>query len=81
MNVQKCRLFVKTPSVPVVMFNFSFITKPSITSRRDSIKEPKCPYKMQPWNQGKIIWIAGTPGSGKSTVAQQIAKQKGMSCH
>ena len=57
--------------------NCSFISRPSTKSRRDSLDEPACPYKIQPWNQGKLLWIAGTPGSGKSSVAQEIAKRKG----
>ena len=39
--------------------------------------EPACPYKIQPWNQGKLLWIAGNPGSGKSTVGHLMSKEAG----
>ena len=73
----KCGSCLKVYSPHQKTLNCLFITKPSITSRRDSLEEPACPYKIQPWNQGKLLWIAGTPGSGKSTVAQEIARRKG----
>ena len=34
-------------------------------------------FTPQPSNQGKILFVSGPPGSGKSTSAQYIAKQKG----
>ena len=33
--------------------------------------------KVQPENQGKILWLSGPPGAGKSTTAQYIAREKG----
>lgn len=32
------------------------------------------PYKLQPENQGKLIWLSGPPGAGKSTSAQLLAR-------
>ena len=36
------------------------------------------PYKVQPENQGKLIFISGAPGSGKSTTALKLAKKEGF---
>ena len=33
--------------------------------------------KVQPDNQGKILWLSGPPGAGKSTTAQYLAREKG----
>merc|ERR550539_1189379 len=35
------------------------------------------PYKMQPENQGKLLWISGAPGLGKSTSGLRLAKNSG----
>ena len=34
-------------------------------------------FTPQPENQGKILFLSGPPGAGKSTTGQYIAKQKG----
>ena len=41
----------------------------------DSLIPPNA--KIQPENQGKIIWLSGPPGAGKSTSAQFLAREKG----
>lgn len=41
---------------------------------REDIKEASCPYKIQPENKGKLIFLSGPPGAGKSTVAQMMSK-------
>jgi len=43
----------------------------------DPIEAPPGPYKVQPQNQGKIIWLTGAPGMGKSTSAQILARSHG----
>ena len=44
----------------------------------EPIEAPPCPYKIQPENQGKLLWITGAAGMGKSTSAQLLARNKGM---
>ena len=34
-------------------------------------------YKVQPENQGKLIWISGAPGSGKSTCGMYMSRKEG----
>lgn len=46
---------------------------------RESVLTPSCPHvKVQPENQGKIYWLSGPPGCGKSTTCQLLAKKKGF---
>jgi len=45
---------------------------------KDPIEAPPGPYKLQPENQGVIIWLTGCPGSGKSTSAQMLARDLGF---
>ena len=33
-------------------------------------------YKIQPENQGKVLWLTGPPGAGKSTTGQYLAKHQ-----
>jgi len=35
------------------------------------------PYKMQPENKGKLVWLSGAPGLGKSTTARMMGKSAG----
>ena len=41
----------------------------------DSALSPLCPHPIQPNNQGKIIWITGPPGSGKSATAHLLSQE------
>ena len=43
----------------------------------DPIDAPPSPYKVQPENQGKILWFTGPSGLGKSTTAQLLARNHG----
>ena len=43
----------------------------------DSMDAPPGPYIVQPHVQGKLIWLTGSPGMGKSTSAQILARDKG----
>ena len=44
---------------------------------REHMDSPSCPYKIQPENQGKLVWLTGTPGAGKSTIGHLMSKEAG----
>ena len=54
-------------------------TRPNFVSSsyRDPIEAPTCQYKIQPENQGKLVWLSGPPGAGKSTTGQLLGKESG----
>ena len=33
-----------------------------LANERDPVEAPYCHYKIQPENQGKLVWISGPPG-------------------
>ena len=43
----------------------------------DHVSAPSSHYKIQPENQGKLIWLSGPPGSGKSVAAQMMSRDLG----
>ena len=45
---------------------------------RDHKDTPSCPYKIQPENQGKLVWLSGPPGAGKSTTGQLMSREAGF---
>ena len=45
---------------------------------RDHKDNPSCPYKIQPENQGKLVWLSGPPGAGKSTTGQLMSREAGF---
>ena len=49
-----------------------------LSENRDPIDAPSCPYKIQPENQGKLIWLSGPSGAGKSTTGQLMSKEAGF---
>jgi len=44
----------------------------------DPIEAPTSPYKIEPERQGRLIWISGPPGLGKSTSAQLLSREHGF---
>merc|ERR1711971_413712 len=43
----------------------------------DLIEAPPRNYKLEPGRQGKLLWITGAPGLGKSTTAQLLSRNHG----
>lgn len=43
----------------------------------ESMEAPPGPYKVQPGVKGKLVWLTGAPGMGKSTSAQLLAREHG----
>ena len=63
------------------------VTYPKISGHiASSYKNPKetpepysaSPYKIEPERQGRLIWITGPPGLGKSTSAQLLSREHGF---
>ena len=44
----------------------------------DPISCPPCPYPLVPGAGGRLVWITGYPGTGKSTAAQIMARNHGQ---
>ena len=45
---------------------------------REPIENRSHSYKIQPENQGRLIFLSGSPGSGKSATALHMAKNEGF---
>ena len=45
---------------------------------RDPAQNMPCPHKIQPENQGKLIWLSGPPGAGKSTSGHLLSQKSGF---
>ena len=43
----------------------------------DPVSAPPGHYTVQPERQGRLLWITGPPGLGKSTTAQLLSREKG----
>lgn len=50
----------------------------SLEADGDPFEAPPGPYKVQPEKTGRLLWITGAPGLGKSTSAQLLAKTEGF---
>ena len=46
-----------------------------LADSREPADAPSCHYKIQPENQGKLVWLSGPPGAGKSTTGQLMSKE------
>merc|ERR1711936_933715 len=43
----------------------------------DPLAAPPGPYTVQPDRQGRLVWLTGPPGAGKSTSAQLLGRLHG----
>jgi len=48
-----------------------------IANDGDPIDAPPSHYKLEPERQGKLVWLTGPPGLGKSTTAQILSRDHG----
>ena len=63
------------------LYQFDWMTEEdlrfSIETESDPISAPPGHYTVQPGQQGRLVWITGPPGLGKSTSAQLLSREKG----
>ena len=50
----------------------------NLLDKREPIDSRSHFYKVQPEKQGRLIFLSGTPGSGKSTTALKLAQKEGF---
>jgi len=74
---QGSKMVLKTSSGPITCEKISPEEVEDILDDGDPIDAPTTPYKIQPENQGKLLWFTGPPGLGKSTTAQLLARDHG----
>ena len=69
---------VEPPQVLFVLWIFEWIPpeKEDLIIRKDPVGAPPGDYTVQPENQGKLVWLSGPPGAGKSTIAALMSKMK-----
>merc|ERR1719431_1987050 len=46
------------------------------TREKEPVSAPKVPYPLRPGQLGRLVFLSGPPGSGKSTIAGIIAKNE-----
>ena len=73
---EKLTLFGMTNSVDVIEW-MSDEAYDNFISSGDPADAYTHSYKVQPENQGKLIWLSGAPGLGKSTTGMLLGKKAG----
>ena len=71
------KLFMKTPRGIRKLEKITEEEAKEVLEDGDPIEAPPTPYKLQPENQGRLLWFTGPPGLGKSTSAQLLAREHG----
>lgn len=72
------RLFMKTPTETLKLVKITEEEAKEVLEDGDPMEAPTTPYKLQPDNQGRLLWFSGPPGLGKSTSAQLLAREHGF---
>ena len=71
------KLLFKSSIKTVPIGYFTWITQEEADLKAisgDPIAAPPSHYKVEPERQGKLVWITGAPGLGKSTTAQMLSR-------
>jgi len=71
------KLFMKTPTETRKLVKITEEEAEEVLEDGDPMEAPLTPYKLQPENQGRLLWFTGSPGLGKSTSAQLLAREHG----
>ena len=75
------KLFFKSSIKTIPVGYFSWISQEEADLKAtsgDPISAPPSHYKLEPERQGKLVWITGAPGLGKSTTAQMLSRNHGF---
>ena len=73
--------YFKTSIKTIPMGNLRWVTEEEAmkaANEGDPIDAPPSKYKMEPERQGKLVWITGAPGLGKSTTGQLLSRNHGF---
>ena len=65
----------------IPMGNLRWVTEEeavAAANEGDPIESPPSIYKMEPEREGKLVWITGAPGLGKSTTGQLLSRNHGF---
>ena len=49
----------------------------AIQDAGDPVEAPTCPHELKPGTPGKLLWLTGPPGAGKSTTGHRLSQMKG----
>ena len=74
-------LYFKSWIKTIPMGNLRWVTEEEVTAAAnegDPIEAPPSDYKMEPEREGKLVWITGAPGLGKSTTGQLLSRNHGF---
>ena len=50
----------------------------AVLNEKDPAEAPSNHYTLKPGQIGKLVWIAGAPGFGKSTTARRMMEKEGF---
>ena len=73
--------FFKSPAKTIPIGSLRWVTEEEAQEAAndgDPIEAPPSNYKLEPERQGKLLWITGAPGLGKSTTGQLLSRDHGF---